>query len=116
MKHHFLHISDLHYRADWPEQTRLVCDRFLADLTDQKKKFPDAYLIFSGDLVQAGGESGLYAAFLKYFDERLTKLGFPSERRICIPGNHEISRTALRPNVTIQQGALVLCQTSNRDL
>jgi len=106
MKHHFLHISDLHYRKGWPEQTQLVCDRFFSDLTSQKEKYPDAHLIFSGDLVQAGGDPGLYAEFLKDFDERLNKVGFPFDRRICIPGNHDISRAALGPNVTMQQGAL----------
>ena len=51
MKHTFLHISDLHYRSDWPEETGLVCDKFAEDIKAQALSHENAYAVFSGDLV-----------------------------------------------------------------
>lgn len=106
MKHYFVHVSDIHFRGDWPEQSDLVLKAFLADLEVQKAAYPGAYLIISGDLVQGGGIDGIYAKFKENFDSALANVGFPIERRICIPGNHDVSRVALQPKVTLQQGCL----------
>ena len=36
----------------------------------------------------------------------LDKAGFPRERRICIPGNHDLSQNALKPLFSVQKGTL----------
>jgi Calcineurin-like phosphoesterase len=108
MKHNFLHLSDLHFRGDWPEQSDLVLEALFADIKIQRAHFPDAYVIFSGDLVQAGGAAGQYDAFAAKVSEGLSAVGFPRERRISIPGNHDVSRAALLPKLLLQQGSLSL--------
>jgi hypothetical protein len=97
VKQTFLHLSDLHYRPDWDEETQLVSRKFFEDLEQQCKQFEDPYLVFSGDLVNAGGDSHQSDAFLKDFAARLISIGFPKSRTICVPGNHDICRSALQP-------------------
>ena len=60
----FLHLSDLHYRPDWHEESELVLSRLSEDLGEQVKRYNNVYLIFSGDLVLAGGTLDLYTHFL----------------------------------------------------
>jgi len=106
MKYTFLHVSDLHYRPDWPEENELVCNRFFDDLKTQVSNFENLHLIFSGDVVFSGGNSSFYEEFENNFGQRLDALGLPIERRICVPGNHDVSRDAIKPLVTIQLGSL----------
>ena len=105
MKHTFLHISDLHYRPDWHEESELVCNKFIDDITLQIRKFESVYLVFSGDIVLKGEDDKQYSAFLEKFVNALDTIGLPRERRICVPGNHDISRKILRPLLLIQDGA-----------
>ena len=105
MRHTFLHLSDLHYRTDWPEATDLVWKAFCADLATQLPYYDDPYLVFSGDLVFAGGTENLYSAFVTNIAEGLNR-HFSRDRIICVPGNHDISQEALRPFATLQLGAL----------
>ena len=84
MKQTFLHISDLHYRPDWPEESDLVLTKFTDDLKEQIKKFDRPFAVFSGDLVQAGGDANIYESFqLKVADE-LTNAGIPKEKRVVV--------------------------------
>ena len=106
MKHTFLHISDLHYRSDWPEENGLVCEKFAEDIKNQTLSHENAYAVFSGDLVFSGGNPALYAAFRSGFGKSLEDGGFPHDRRICIPGNHDVSQEALKPLLLIQRGTL----------
>lgn len=110
MKLTFLHISDLHFRPNWPEECDLVLAALTEDLRSQLPNFENVYTIFSGDLVQAGGQEDIYAAFLQKLGLALTELGLPKAKRICVPGNHDVSRTALEPKITIQKGALAEIQ------
>src|ERR1043166_3494769 len=106
MKQTFLHIADLHYRANWPEENDLVFASFIDDLTRQVKQFDNLWLIFSGDLVQAGGGEQAYEAFVRRLDPALTALGIPPDRRICVPGNHDVSQPELKPLLVMQKGTL----------
>ena len=106
MKYTFLHVSDLHYRPDRPEGTELVCQRFAEDIISQAKNYENLYLVFSGDLVHAGGDPKLYPAFEERVVKMLDRAGFPKERRICVPGNHDVSQDALKPLLLIQTGTL----------
>jgi len=102
----FLHLSDLHYRPNWDEEIELVFNRFADDLQQQIKSYENVYLVFSGDLVFAGSDSDSYSAFSSRMIEVLNKVGIPRERRICVPGNHDLSQDALKPVVQVQLGAL----------
>jgi UDP-2,3-diacylglucosamine pyrophosphatase LpxH len=110
----FLHISDLHFRPNWPEQIQLVCNKFFEDLEIQLKEYENPFLVFSGDLVWSGGESTFYEEFEKHFATKLEQLGFPKERRICTPGNHDVSQSILKPNLIVQKGTLA--QLSNEEI
>jgi hypothetical protein len=106
MRYTFLHIADLHYRADWHEETELVCNRFLEDITAQIQNYENVYLVFSGDLVLKGEDDNQYDAFVYKFSNALDNIGLTRERRICVPGNHDVSRSALKPFLLMQDGAL----------
>ena len=106
MKATFLHISDLHYRPNWPEQTGLVFSKFIEDLETQIPLYENLFVVFSGDLVWAAAEDGLYEAFQKDVAAPLDRLGLTHEKRICIPGNHDVSRAALKANIRTARGAL----------
>src|SRR4030042_2871010 len=106
MKLTFLHMSDLHYRPEWPEETQMVCRKFMEDVATQAAHFENLYLVFSGDLVFAGEDPTMYSAFMDHFAAALDQAGFPHDRRICIPGNHDISQSALKPLVSMQKGTL----------
>ena len=106
MKLTFLHLSDLHYRTGWAEENGLVCDKFFEDLSQQIKKYIDVKLIFSGDLVHGGGDISLFNAFGADFSAKLDALGVTKDHRICVPGNHDVSRIALEPLLFIQQGVM----------
>lgn len=89
----FLHLSDLHYRLNWEEDQGVVLKAFFTDLAKQVNKIDigSLYLVFSGDIVQAGGSKELYNNFFDLFNDELNKIGIPKERRICVPGNHDVS-------------------------
>ena len=106
MKYTLIHISDLHYRPDWPEENELVCSRFFEDLKDQTKNIENTYCVFSGDVVFAGANPHIYDKFHDNFTKRFDEAGIPKERRICVPGNHDVSRDALKPILIIQKGSL----------
>ena len=105
MRHTFLHLSDLHYRPGWPESMDRVWRAFCADLATQISDYDDPHLVFSGDLVFAGGTENQYSAFATNIAAEL-KSHFSRDRIICVPGNHDISQEALRSLATLQVGAL----------
>jgi 3',5'-cyclic AMP phosphodiesterase CpdA len=95
MKTTFLHLSDLHFRNNWEEECGLVTTRFFEDLKVQITKYNDPYLIFSGDVVYAGQEPTLYQTFEDAFARHFETTGLSKSKRICTPGNHDVSRSAL---------------------
>lgn len=106
MKYTFLHISDLHYRTNWHEENGLVCKKFFDDLNIQKFNYENLYLIFSGDIVYEGARTELYSDFNSNFTQKLDSAGLTKNKRICTPGNHDISRDVLKPLLSIQKGTL----------
>src|ERR1035437_881201 len=106
MKITFLHVSDLHYRPDWHEESELVLTRFGEDLKGEAPKYQNLYLIFSGDLVQAGSNQDFYSRFIVRADDLFTAAGMPRTRRISVPGNHDVSQDAVKPILPLQIGAL----------
>lgn len=89
-----IHLSDLHYRLNWEEDQELVLNNFFIDLEKQLTAFDKkrTFFAFSGDMVLKGSENNLYKEFYNYFDKKLNELGIPKEQRICVPGNHDVSR------------------------
>ena len=108
MKISFLHLSDLHFRSEWPEELGKVTQGLFQDLEHQLSRFENVHLIFSGDFVNAGNNQKSYADLLELLDSGMSKIGIGKEKRICVPGNHDISRDALRDKCFLHKGALAL--------
>lgn len=89
-----VHLSDFHFKAGTPEGHALVLDELIRDIASQLEKLTDytCYLVFSGDLVQAGDDEVAYQELFISLDERLRDIGICKERRIIVPGNHDVSR------------------------
>jgi len=106
MKYTFLHISDFHYRANQQEENQLVCSKFIEDVTKQIKNYENNYLVFSGDIVYEAASPTLFEDFENTFASKLDNAGLPKNNRICVPGNHDISRDILNPLLKIQKATL----------
>lgn len=106
MQYTFLHVSDLHFRPEWHEETELVCNKFIEDLAIQIRNFENIYLVFSGDLVQKGEDEKQYNSFITKFSQAFDNIGLTRDRRISVPGNHDISRHFLRPFLVMQDAVL----------
>lgn len=104
MKITFLHVSDLHYRPDWDEEVELVFRQFAIDVSAELPKRENVYMVFSGDFVFSGSNGAAYDALLNRLEAVLS--GVPPDRRIAVPGNHDVSREAFKASVTARQGAL----------
>lgn len=79
------HISDLHFKNDFP-----CIERLQLLVADIKSNLPshDAYLVFSGDLVNEG-DNDLYYSLLEYF---FAPLEHSFKKMYLVPGNHDIDR------------------------
>lgn len=97
-----LHLTDLHFKAN---------DAFQVELfRNLRKDLPKAvvrpdFLIFSGDLVYDPDVSSTYELFEKKFlDPILDDLSLSKDRLILCPGNHDISRAALKSHEMMYKG------------
>jgi predicted MPP superfamily phosphohydrolase len=106
MKQTFLHVSDLHYRPNWEEETGRVLTKFFNDVNSQKAKYGDLTLVFSGDLVHSASDTEQHKGFLKTISEGFDSVGIPQSRRICVPGNHDVARSSLKKSVRSARGSL----------
>lgn len=97
---HFLHLSDLHFREGWPEEQGVVLDALFKDLNNLGAP-EQLFLIFSGDIVQAGSKGESFRIFSELFDSRFEAIGITKQRRICVPGNHDISRDEVDAKIRI---------------
>lgn len=103
-----VHLSDIHYRPNWDENHGVVFQAFFKDLHKQLEllKATNVYLVLSGDVVNAGHESKSYEEFLSKFDAELTPLGISKNRRICVPGNHDVSTKHIEIKRVDHEGVL----------
>jgi len=111
MKTTFLNISDMHYRENRPESLGLVLTNFIEDAKSQLKNSDITYLVFSGDIVHAGSEDHLYVEFEKEIQVLLDDLGISKERRIIIPGNHDVCRDTVSKTSSIYHPAFTKCES-----
>jgi predicted MPP superfamily phosphohydrolase len=109
MSLHFIHLSDIHIRSNWEEDQGIVITNFVSDIKKQVEQLDikKVYVVFSGDLVLAGDDPKLYDIFLKEFGSALDAIGLTKEQRICVPGNHDISRSWIRDNKLNHDGVLL---------
>ncbi len=88
-----IHLSDIHYDKNEPENQGLVLNSFFADLEAKEAEFnfESTYCIISGDLVNAGATDRIYSEFYQNFIIRLVKF-VPIKNIYCTPGNHDLNR------------------------
>lgn len=111
-----IHLSDFHFKLNWEEYQELVLREFFSDITRvfEEKKIQKPFLIFSGDFVQSGSDKNQYEGFYNYFDPKLTELGITKNRRICVPGNHDVSQIAIQENF-INHEAIVSASLNEKE-
>lgn len=111
-----IHLSDLHIRQGWPEEQDVVLDGFFEDLQKRPNlNSEETFIVFSGDLVQAGSSKEHYLEFERLFNSRLNGLGITAAKRICTPGNHDTCTRWLSENQTIHE-PFVSSNPSEREL
>lgn len=94
-----IHISDIHYEKNEPENQGLVISSFFDDLESKlnKSDAPNTYCIISGDLVNKGNSEKIFNDFYNNFIHKLTKL-IPLQNIFCSPGNHDLNRNIVENN------------------
>jgi len=95
-----IHISDIHYENNEPENQGLVINSFFDDL---EAKFnlsnsENTFCIISGDLVNKGNTAKIFEKFYNNFILKLTKF-IPLQNIFCSPGNHDLNRYIVEQNL-----------------
>ena len=95
----WLHLSDWH-QGDPDFERQAVRDALLADL--QRRAALDSrleridFVVFSGDLAFSGEPGEYKTAEKEFLDPVLQTVGVSKDRLFMVPGNHDLSRGALR--------------------
>ena len=99
-----LHLSDLHWSEENSKDQDIVITALLADIARLRAEglVPDI-VVFSGDLVQSGDDSASFTKVTNAFVRPITQTTSPAPLFIC-PGNHDISRKAVREAPFIETG------------
>lgn len=99
-----IHISDIHFDRNEPENQGLVLEAFFADLKSKVESLDPAntYCIISGDLVNRGNSERIFNDFYNNFIKRLNKL-IPLPNIFCSPGNHDLNRKVVEDNFELHQ-------------
>jgi predicted MPP superfamily phosphohydrolase len=95
-----LHISDIHFGWNKPEEDGVVLDAFFDDLknTMQKNKGDENYCIISGDLVFKGCDEHEYQQFYSQFIGKLIQI-IPLNNIMVVAGNHDLNRKWVENNI-----------------
>jgi len=101
MKYAIVHLADIHYRKDEPEGSELIINSFLNDLEIliNKMKDYDFILALTGDIVHDASDIDSYIQFILLFNEKLSRIGISKNKRILVPGNHDIDRTIIEKHI-----------------
>ncbi len=87
-----LHISDFHFTKQKKREQEIVVDALIADLAQLciGHRRPDM-IVFTGDLVQAGGIDSHDEAYDFVISPVAKATGCGDERIFIVPGNHDLS-------------------------
>lgn len=103
-----IHLSDLHYLPGKAESYGVVLGALIHDLNKQIAQMGDTnvYLAFSGDIVQSGSDPSQYESFVDEIGKKLDGINIPRSRRICVPGNHDISTAKVKAQLVEHEGVV----------
>ncbi len=95
-----IHISDIHYEFNEPENQGLILNSFFTDLDTQLdiSNKDNTYCVISGDLVNKGNSEKTYTDFNNNFISKILKR-VPIQNIFCIPGNHDLNRKEIEDNL-----------------
>lgn len=94
-----LHISDIHFGWNKPEEDGVVLDAFFDDLKNtMQNNYDENYCIISGDLVYKGCNSHEYQLFYRDFICKLTQF-IPINNILVVAGNHDLNRNWVESNL-----------------
>lgn len=95
-----IHISDIHYEFNEPENQGLILNSFFTDLDTQIDitNKDNTYCVISGDLVNKGNSEKTYNDFYNNFILKISKR-LPIQNIFCIPGNHDLNRKEIEDNL-----------------
>ena len=94
-----LHISDIHFGWNKPEEDGVVLNAFFDDLKNTMKEYGDEnYCIISGDLVYKGCNDHEYQIFYRDFICKLTQI-IPINNIMVLAGNHDLNRNWVENNL-----------------
>ena len=110
-----MHLSDLHFAGSDKADTKIVIDALIKDIDS---KISDGttfdFIVFSGDLVQAGGNRTLFREAKTHFIDRLAAASHvPEDRIIFCPGNHDIDRDLVKKDDWVEAGLLATLRGRN---
>lgn len=103
-----IHVSDIHYENNEPENQGLVISSFFDDLETKidKSDAENTYCIISGDLVNKGNSERIFNEFYNTFILKLTKI-VPLQNIYCSPGNHDFNRGIVEQNIDDHNNLIV---------
>ncbi len=89
----WLHLSDLHLRADTAYDANIVLPKLLEYLANELPAlFRNIdFVFFTGDTAYYGRRDD-YAQAVRFFDELLATVKLQKDRLFIVPGNHDIDR------------------------
>lgn len=95
-----IHLSDIHYEFNEPENQGLILNSFFTDLDTQLDPInkDNTYCVISGDLVNKGNSEKTYTDFYNNFILKIIKR-VPVQNIFCIPGNHDLNRKEIEVNL-----------------
>lgn len=95
-----LHISDIHLNSKDDFAQDVVIQGFLTDLAKlEALEIKPDLLVVSGDLARAADQSDAYDNFLDFILKVVEITGLDESRVVMCPGNHDVSRNAVGPNL-----------------
>lgn len=102
-----IHVSDIHYEKNEPENQGLVISSFFDDLETKinPAHATNTYCIISGDLVNKGNSEKIFSEFYNNFILKLAKL-IPLENIFWSPGNHDLNRDIVEQNIDIHNNLI----------
>ncbi len=117
MKYAIVHLADVHYRNGESEGASTILNALVKDLKRQKEILAEyeLYLAITGDVVFRGQDYDSYNSFRKEFDDKLNEVGLTRERRMIVPGNHDIDRISISNDFDQYKERIDGCLQSERE-
>lgn len=106
MSERIIHVSDLHYAHGKPESCGKILNALVNDLQTNCDTNDGVVFIFSGDAVLSGDDNESFDEVASKLADVLDRVGIPRNKRVFVPGNHDVSRESIRPALFMHDNAV----------